>query len=112
MPSPDQLPSTLQDLAFRNAAKIEAGRDFRQQIGRVIRAIDHLLQKPQPGGEVPKYESNVVTPRLSQVSSEHRPPFEEALLPKIIDQDNRVPDDTRPANDPLTESAALHSISL
>jgi hypothetical protein len=43
MPQPTDLPDTLRDFLFRNAAEIAAGRDFDQQIDRLIRSMDRLL---------------------------------------------------------------------
>jgi hypothetical protein len=36
MPTSDELPDGLKDLAFRNAAQIDAGRDFNQHMDRCI----------------------------------------------------------------------------
>jgi branched-chain amino acid transport system substrate-binding protein len=69
MPSPDQLPGSLRDLAFRNAAKIEAGRDFRQQVGRVIRAVDHLLENSRATKGIPTSASEMVSPSISEARS-------------------------------------------
>lgn len=43
MPQPSELPSTLTNLAYRNAAQVESGRDFHLHMDRVIRAIDKIL---------------------------------------------------------------------
>jgi len=49
MPKPGELPPSMKDFAFRNAAEVDAaGRDFRQHMDRVIRAIDRILAgRPQ-----------------------------------------------------------------
>jgi hypothetical protein len=44
MPSPAELPDGLKDLAFRNAAQIDAGRDFHQHMDRLIRSMDRILE--------------------------------------------------------------------
>ena len=43
MPKPEELPQSLKDFSFRNAAEIDSGRDFRQHMDRVIRSIDQTL---------------------------------------------------------------------
>jgi hypothetical protein len=43
MPEPTELPDSLKDLAFRNAAQVEAGRDFNQHMERLIRSIEFIL---------------------------------------------------------------------
>jgi len=42
MPKADQLPPSLRDFAFRNAATIDAGQDFNTHIERLTRAIDQI----------------------------------------------------------------------
>src|SRR5579864_1419120 len=44
MPRADQLPPSLEDFAYRNAATIDAGQDFDTHMARLIRAIDNLLE--------------------------------------------------------------------
>jgi len=45
MPRADQLPPSLEDFAYRNAATIDAGQDFDTHMARLIRAIDNLLEE-------------------------------------------------------------------
>src|SRR4051812_9632201 len=54
MPTPAELPDTLKDFAFRNAAEVETGRDFNQHMDRLIRALVPIipgLQSPEPRPE-------------------------------------------------------------
>src|ERR1051325_6577682 len=44
MPKPTDLPDTLKDLSFRNAAEVDAGRDFHQHMERLIRSMERLLE--------------------------------------------------------------------
>jgi hypothetical protein len=60
MPKPVTLPPDLQELSFRNAAQIDSGRDFHQQMDRLIRSMDQMLEG--------KSESAVLSPALSVVS--------------------------------------------
>jgi TIR domain-containing protein len=49
MPKPEQLPPSLRDLAFRNAAMVDTGLDFRPHTDRLIRALDgYLAAKAAP----------------------------------------------------------------
>jgi formylglycine-generating enzyme required for sulfatase activity len=42
MPQPAQLPESLKNFAFINAAPVDTGRDFRQHVERLIRSIDQI----------------------------------------------------------------------
>jgi uncharacterized protein YecT (DUF1311 family) len=44
MPKPTQLPETLKDFAFINAATVDTGRDFHPHMERVLRSIEAILQ--------------------------------------------------------------------
>ena len=44
MPKPSELPSTLANFAFRNAAEVDSGRDFHPHMDRLLRSIDQILQ--------------------------------------------------------------------
>jgi hypothetical protein len=43
MPQPSELPDSLKNLAFRNAAYVDSGRDFHLHMDRLIRSMDRLL---------------------------------------------------------------------
>lgn len=43
MPEPSSLPDSIRALPFRNAAAVESGVDFHQQMGRLIRSLDHMI---------------------------------------------------------------------
>ena len=44
MPTADDLPGPLQNLAFRNACEVATGRDFHAHVDRLIRSMDrHLM---------------------------------------------------------------------
>jgi hypothetical protein len=52
MPKPEDLPPSMKDFSFRNAAEVESGRDFRQHMDRLIRSIDQILGlKPRSPGQ-------------------------------------------------------------
>jgi hypothetical protein len=46
MPRPEQLPETLKDFPFLNAAQVDTSRDFHRDLNRVIAAIDQILHLP------------------------------------------------------------------
>jgi len=51
MPSSEQLPPSLKDFAFRNAVKIDTGRDFDHHIDHLIKSIDGIApqtSRPSP----------------------------------------------------------------
>ena len=44
MPKATELPPSLQNLCYLNAAEVDGGRDFHQHMGRLIYAIDQILK--------------------------------------------------------------------
>jgi uncharacterized protein YecT (DUF1311 family) len=44
MPEPGQLPDTLKNFAFINAATVDTGRDFHPHMERVIRSIEAIIE--------------------------------------------------------------------
>jgi hypothetical protein len=46
MPQPVQLPESLKNFAFLNAAPVDTGRDFHQHMERLIRGIDQIPDRP------------------------------------------------------------------
>src|SRR5262249_40853444 len=74
MPAEEELPDTLKDFAFINAAVVDIGRDFRQHMDRLIRAMDGILKRPR----VPK----PVPPRADPASSP-APPIPEPVSARI-----------------------------
>ena len=44
MPKPTELPDGLRDFSFRNAAKVDSGRNFDTDIERLMRSMDRLLE--------------------------------------------------------------------
>lgn len=43
MPEPSELPESIRDFAYLNAAEVESGRDFDVHVDRVIKAIEQIL---------------------------------------------------------------------
>jgi TIR domain-containing protein len=49
IPKPSELPESLQDLSYRNAAEVDSGRDFHPHVDRLIRSMDQMLgQRASP----------------------------------------------------------------
>jgi hypothetical protein len=46
MPKPEQLPESLRDFAFINAAPVDTGRDFHRDLNRVLATIDPIVGQP------------------------------------------------------------------
>jgi len=46
VPHPDSLPLSIQDLAFRNALTVRAGRDLRTDIARLVRELKSAATQP------------------------------------------------------------------
>ncbi|HET7715154.1 MAG TPA: caspase family protein, partial [Bauldia sp.] len=60
MPKPDELPGSIRSLSFRNAAPVDAGRDFHQHMDRLIRSMNSL-QPTRPRTQVPRWGPLLVT---------------------------------------------------
>ena len=43
MPKAEDLPDSLKDFAFKNAAPVDSGRDFHLHMDRLVRSINRLL---------------------------------------------------------------------
>ncbi len=44
MPSKAALPSSLRDLAFRNAAEVRAGRDLQEHLARLVKGVEKSVE--------------------------------------------------------------------
>jgi hypothetical protein len=53
MPKSEQLPDSLRDFSFINAASVDTGRDFHRDLDRVIAAISDILDRPSSQAERP-----------------------------------------------------------
>ncbi len=72
MPGADQLPPSLKDFAFRNAVKIDTGRDFDHHMDQLFKSIDAILgesAKPSaPSRETKIPNAAAVPPARTQAS--------------------------------------------
>jgi hypothetical protein len=65
MPSPEQLPESLQDFSYRNAVQIDSGQDFDVHIGRLIRAMEQMLAVDGAGAAAKAFFATAeATPRI------------------------------------------------
>jgi hypothetical protein len=65
MPGSDQLPPSLKDFAFRNAVKIDTGRDFDHHMDQLFKSIDAILgegAKPSAPSRETKIPSAAAAP--------------------------------------------------
>jgi hypothetical protein len=60
MPKASDLPETLRDFAFRQAAEVDSGVDFRSHMERLIRSMDQYLQRrsAEPATSLPAKDSS------------------------------------------------------
>ncbi len=65
MPGEQEMPEGLKGLAYRNAAEVRSGRDFRDHVDRLIRGIEQLVQ-PKAGktGKKERRPGEIVTNSL------------------------------------------------
>lgn len=67
MPREDQLPPTLAELAFRNAAEVDPGRDFHNHMDRLIRWLGNLWQLGSQ--QIPGSPTRRAIPRVARQSA-------------------------------------------
>lgn len=72
IPKPSNLPDTLKDLSYRNAAEVSAGRDFNQHIERLLRSMDHILDK-KPGATVTAEAESMQPVTARRIGTQHDP---------------------------------------
>jgi hypothetical protein len=65
MPRVAELPDSIKDLAFRNAATVDGGRDFHPHMERLIRSMGQLLADKQKES-VRKASPNLGSPPVAQ----------------------------------------------
>src|SRR6185295_8357831 len=70
MPSPSDLPPSLESISFRNAAEIRAGRDLRQHIEQLIRGLETIIKpiapETRPRNDEPSGPSEAKAPSLEK----------------------------------------------
>ncbi len=78
LPAAASLPESLRNLAFRQAAPVDSGRDFHPHMDRLIKAMDQLLARPQaapsaaPKVATPKVEARVAKPKAGPAAPTRR----------------------------------------
>jgi len=80
MPKPDQLPESLKDFAFINAAAVDTGRDFHRDLTRVLAALNDAMQVPVTAVEQTEVADEIsaerlVSPAISITADRTRAPF-------------------------------------
>lgn len=69
MPEANQLPESLKDFAFINAAPVDAGRDFRAHMDRLLRSMDRILEAK---GQTPAASAGTSAPAALPSTSRTR----------------------------------------
>jgi hypothetical protein len=59
MPQPSELPESIKNFAYRNAVKIDSGRDFDHHMNGLIRAMDGILLAPAKPPEPAEHDAAV-----------------------------------------------------
>jgi hypothetical protein len=83
MPKPRELPETMQDLAFRQAAPLDMRRDFHTHMDRLIGVMDELLKLKADGESAAVEPSSAGAERgqAAKVVPQREPP-KAAEIPK------------------------------
>ncbi len=77
MPKPDELPGTLQDFAYRQAADLDTGRDFHRHMDRLIHDISESITRRQ--AEAKRREEEEAARRQQEAAERKRRDDEERL---------------------------------
>ena len=78
MPQPTELPDSLRDFSFRNAAGIDSGRNFDADVKRLIRSMDYVIHD-MPARPVTRKASSAATQR--QIAEPPQKPFPASVEP-------------------------------
>jgi hypothetical protein len=63
MPEPSDLPESIREFAYRNAAEVESGRDFDIHVDRLIKAVEQILgTKLAPQAAAASQSATLVSP--------------------------------------------------
>jgi TIR domain len=90
MPAPGQLPESLREFAFINAAPVDTGRDFHVHMERLIRSLDQLL---------PDLENKKAAAELSSAKAAERPrPMQRHMPPPSSHTLRRLCPNLQPTN--------------
>jgi hypothetical protein len=65
MPVESDLPDNIKDLAYRNAAVVDSGRDFHQHVDRIIRSLEAAIKR----APVPETVANIPSARATARAS-------------------------------------------
>jgi WD40 repeat protein len=80
MPSSEQLPPSLKDFAFRNAVKVDTGRDFDYHIERLIKSIDGIAPQT-PRSSPPSRETAAASNGAKPAAQTEKKPTAIAVEP-------------------------------
>jgi|GEM_PF-4146981 hypothetical protein len=104
MPSPDDLPESLHELPFLNAADISTGREFDSQMERIIRFIDRTFAETEARRareleqkRVDAIASVTIPPVVEEVRPQPPPPVVEVVRPQPP-----LPPEPEPVSPPIT----------
>ena len=76
MPTAEQLPRNIKDLAFRNAIVVDSGVDFHLHMERLLAAIDQALgleARPSRKAELADHEPSLNAPKADVAASRNVP---------------------------------------
>ncbi|MET0842114.1 MAG: toll/interleukin-1 receptor domain-containing protein [Methyloceanibacter sp.] len=65
MPEPSELPESIREFAYRNAAEVESGRDFDIHVDRLIKAVEQILgakAAPEAQAATTHSAANLISP--------------------------------------------------
>ncbi|MBV8298865.1 MAG: toll/interleukin-1 receptor domain-containing protein [Candidatus Eremiobacteraeota bacterium] len=89
MPRPADLPETLRDFSYKNAAEIDSGRDFHPHMSRLKKFLETVVGEPAPAAAQPDPPPAAAEPDPPPVAVEPEPP--PAPAPERVPEPVRAP---------------------
>ena len=82
MPQPTELPDSLRDFSFRNAAGIDSGRNFDADVKRLIRSMDYVIQDTPARPVTRKASSAAAQRQIVEPPQKPTSPSVEPVVPR------------------------------
>jgi TIR domain len=90
MPKANELPESLRNFAFRQAAEVDSGVDFRTHMDRLIRAMDQYLQR-RSERPTARTQAPDAQPDWSQISSAKSSPAQSVRTELSEESESMLP---------------------
>jgi hypothetical protein len=107
MPKVTELPESLRELAYRNAAIIDSGRDFHAHVERLSRSIDQIIEQKNKAAEAARAAAETKARESSPPPQPPAAPVAPKLAPAEPPRPNPVAAESPRANAPPALKVAM-----